>query len=424
MRYRNRIKIAPGLNINLSKTGVSATFGPRGANVNIGKQGAYLNTGIPGTGLYNRNKISDLAPKKITPGPNQTAVNVGMDLDENYEIIIEITDKDGKDLTTQAAINQMKRKPEYKQTLLQLYKNYHDKVNKETYEFTELHKLVIKPISDKEVQEKIKTLKLKKYTKIIFSLQKPMEESIKQQLEKESKEMFNSILFWKNKKRRKDYVSENLDINLNSALKDWTVEKNYFIESEIIKEKSINKQFQKEYEDLNESLNGISDFVILNFETILDEIDIKPEFFVDFDYDEKNKEFNIDLDLPEIEHLPTKKATLLKSGKISVKEKSLKQLNEEYAQCVSGLAFLIGGIAFMSSVAIDKVNISAYTQRIDKKDGYEKNDYIYSINFDRDNFSKINYKKIDPLEALSNFENKMAVSKSFIFKTIDPTIKC
>lgn len=57
-RYRKRIKIAPGVNVNVSKRGVSTSIGTRGASVNVGKNGAYLNTGIPGTGLYNRQKIS------------------------------------------------------------------------------------------------------------------------------------------------------------------------------------------------------------------------------------------------------------------------------------------------------------------------------------------------------------------------------
>ena len=57
-RYRKRIKIAPGIHVNFSKSGVSTTIGPRGASVNIGKSGTYLNTGIPGTGLYNRQKIT------------------------------------------------------------------------------------------------------------------------------------------------------------------------------------------------------------------------------------------------------------------------------------------------------------------------------------------------------------------------------
>jgi len=62
MRFRKSIKIAPGLKVNVSKSGVSGTVGVKGASVNVGKNGAYLNTGIPGTGIYNREKISGAAP--------------------------------------------------------------------------------------------------------------------------------------------------------------------------------------------------------------------------------------------------------------------------------------------------------------------------------------------------------------------------
>lgn len=57
-RFRKYIKIAPGVKLNISKSGVSTTFGGKGASINVGKNGAYLNTSIPGTGLYNRQKIS------------------------------------------------------------------------------------------------------------------------------------------------------------------------------------------------------------------------------------------------------------------------------------------------------------------------------------------------------------------------------
>jgi hypothetical protein len=57
MRFRKSIKIAPGLKLNLSKSGISSTFGGKGLSVNIGGKGAYLNTGIPGTGISNRTKI-------------------------------------------------------------------------------------------------------------------------------------------------------------------------------------------------------------------------------------------------------------------------------------------------------------------------------------------------------------------------------
>ena len=72
--FRKRIKIAPGIFINLSKSGASFTIGPKGANVNIGKNSAYVNTGIPGTGLYSRSKITHNT-KRSNTSPNQDLCN-------------------------------------------------------------------------------------------------------------------------------------------------------------------------------------------------------------------------------------------------------------------------------------------------------------------------------------------------------------
>ena len=61
--YRKRIKILPGVHLNVSKKGVSTTFGVRGASITTSKRGTYLNTSIPGTGIYKRQKISGGANK-------------------------------------------------------------------------------------------------------------------------------------------------------------------------------------------------------------------------------------------------------------------------------------------------------------------------------------------------------------------------
>lgn len=57
LRFQKRVKIAPGVRINLSRSGISTTVGAKGASVNIGKKGAYANLGLPGTGLSTRTKI-------------------------------------------------------------------------------------------------------------------------------------------------------------------------------------------------------------------------------------------------------------------------------------------------------------------------------------------------------------------------------
>lgn len=51
MRFQKRIKITPGVVVNLSKSGVSTSLGPTGAKFNIGNGRHHTTIGIPGTGL-------------------------------------------------------------------------------------------------------------------------------------------------------------------------------------------------------------------------------------------------------------------------------------------------------------------------------------------------------------------------------------
>ena len=51
LRLFRRIKIAPGITLNLSKSGLSASAGVRGARVTLGPRGVRRTVGIPGTGI-------------------------------------------------------------------------------------------------------------------------------------------------------------------------------------------------------------------------------------------------------------------------------------------------------------------------------------------------------------------------------------
>jgi tetratricopeptide (TPR) repeat protein len=51
-RFFKRVNIAPGMHVNLSKSGGSLSFGPRGAAVTVGARGVRATAGIPGTGMY------------------------------------------------------------------------------------------------------------------------------------------------------------------------------------------------------------------------------------------------------------------------------------------------------------------------------------------------------------------------------------
>lgn len=53
-RFRRRIRIARGLSLNISKSGISTSVGGRGATLNISKRGTRTTLGLPGTGLSYR----------------------------------------------------------------------------------------------------------------------------------------------------------------------------------------------------------------------------------------------------------------------------------------------------------------------------------------------------------------------------------
>ena len=59
IRFRRRLRVAPGVYINLNKHGLSTTIGKRGASLTLNSNGVYGNIGLPGTGLSYRTKLID-----------------------------------------------------------------------------------------------------------------------------------------------------------------------------------------------------------------------------------------------------------------------------------------------------------------------------------------------------------------------------
>ena len=59
-RFRKRIKIAPGISLNLSRSGVSTSLGGNGLTVNVGRGKMRTTVGISGTGIsYSTTSATD-----------------------------------------------------------------------------------------------------------------------------------------------------------------------------------------------------------------------------------------------------------------------------------------------------------------------------------------------------------------------------
>ena len=51
VRFRKSFKVAPGIKINVSKSGLSTSVGGKGLTANFGKKGTRVTAGLPGSGL-------------------------------------------------------------------------------------------------------------------------------------------------------------------------------------------------------------------------------------------------------------------------------------------------------------------------------------------------------------------------------------
>ncbi len=428
MRFRKRVKIMKGLSLNLSKSGVSLNAGVRGASVTIGKKGTYLNTGIPGTGLSNRTQIGNSSSSqqqnnRYAQIPDEK-VQVAIGLDDKGNPTLTITDSSGRQITDETILRRVKKSEKYKQSVNDLIGKKKTELDDETTKFINISKFTPEVFIESTIQDELKNLSPQIYTPQEYGVEIPTKELIALNLAVEAKQKVKKILFWKNKKLRENYVSEKLEQCLQEKIEEWTVAKNKFIEieteSKVVKDKEYYNEYVFQKRNLENILQGSVNYVNEKIEAILSDIILPVEFSVSYEYHPEYNQLKIDLDLPEIENMPQAKANILSSGKISIKQKTQKELKHEYAQCISGMAFYLGGTFFNISTNIKEILISGYSQRMNKANGILEDQYIYSLKLNRDKFPALNFENIDAIEAFSNFENHRSMSANYDFKTITP----
>lgn len=433
MRFRRRVRICKGLSLNFSGSGISMSMGVRGASVTVGKQGIYANYGIPGTGLYNRQKIasgSSLSTRTYSSSRStansyqhqKVTVNLKMSLDENNNPIV--ADANGNVITDENLLRAIRRSQGYKETFQRLSQDVYNEIADKNASFIEIYKHTERPVTEFSVTKALENIQPEEYEKNTFASIEPTVESVRSQLENEAKEKVTSLLFWTLKRKREQYVCTNLQERYNETHDSWSKEKKEFDEYEDGFKKEFDEQSRRECEEkkteLQNIFNGELNYVDNKIENILSQIELPVEFSIDYEYHPEECSIYIDLDLPEIEDMPNEVAKTLKSGKVSVKAKTQKQAALDYSTCVCGLAFFFSGMFFNVSTKIKQICISGYTQRLNKKTNVINNDYVFSVQFDRDTFSRIDYRNINPVEQIQRFPHLLNITASNVMKTINP----
>jgi hypothetical protein len=411
MRFQKRISLGKGLRLNLSKSGMGFSFGMPGFSTSIGPRGSFLNVGIPGTGLSNRIPLS--GQRNATHSSNHDFSKVSITMDGQGTL--SVRDEYGKPLDD-SLLRKLKRTDFYKETIKSLNQDLFNKIEKEKEDFIEIYKDTPKIVNDNDWLKELSRIEIEISNKKSYSYQEPTEEECRKKLLEDATKKIHSIFFWTNTRKRQDYVNEHLSEYFSEQISDYEKAKEVFNNDE---EKRIKDLLNQKSVLVEKILPGDTEFILNSMNILLQNFSLPIDFSLDYQLSPENI-LEIDIDLPEIEDLPHSKASILKTGKISIKNKTQTELKAEYAKCVCGLAFYFSGHFFNISPKISTIIVSGYTQRIEKKTGQMRDDYIFSIKVDRTKVEQINFKMIDPIESFKLFEHQLSLKTNFEMKTITP----
>lgn len=388
MRFRKSVRLAPGLRLNFSGSGASLTAGPRGASVSFGSRGVYLNSGIPGTGLYSRSRLAISARPAAQPAPpGKVSVKASVTVEDDGTVLFN--DADGNPLSD-SLTNRAKR--QHGEDIRRMLAEVCDRINAEREALATIHAFTPPP-------DDIPTL-----TPESFGLEEPTRP------EPHALGMLDRIFG-----RRAKFEAE-FEAALKGYerdLKEWEYKKATFLRAAAAKCAEFDSRLRTDVA-----------FMQQVFEDNLLDISWPRETAVSFQASDDGAAISIDVDLPEIEDLPSRVATLPDRGyKLRLKELKTKELQELYLRHVHAIGFRVIGEAFATLPAVMEVTLSAFTQRAAGSTGHVGDVYVYSVKMPRDGWSLLNFQNlsaIDPVATFERFYLRRKIGKSGRLEQIEP----
>lgn len=395
LRFRRSVRLAPGVRLNFSGSGISATVGGRGHSVNFGRRGTYLNAGIPGTGLYMRERIGGgghKAPVRVSQpvrrsAPQHVQMQVNIRLDESG--VLHFEDGNGNPLPDNLIKKAKTQQRDIIRGLLEKQaKDVNDAIGHvediglETPGPTEAPRFEPRTFEHAEPQQPIP--------------RKP------------------GILGWLFKAwvARTERLNDEAVVKFKADHDEWTKELQGFKFVETERKDYIERRIKTEPFAMEEFL-----------ENSFHEIHWPVEVEASFELDKDPTLLYLDAHLPEPSKLPHQRASVSDSRwNVSIKELSDKDRQQLYVRYAHGVGFRLVGEAFAALQTVNQIVISSFAEQPDPATGAKKTVCLYSAKVTRDGWSKISFsdlKNVEPAAALGAFEIRRKLSAAGVFSAVE-----
>lgn len=277
------------------------------------------------------------------------------------------------------------------------YKNAYNKVTmdmlhayeKENRRYTSMHREMTKVYGVSKYNKELMDLSPNKYQRKKFTMPKPTKANVEDDLRKEVS-FLNFDMTKSEKVSEKDYIRQHLNRLTEERQQGWQEACDLFNQIEDAREERENAKSFAEYQNIRnqkqEFIEGNEDTVKAALSAMCSSISVPYNIGMSYDYKKNAKLLDVELVFEDGVNVPNTKAVILASGKISIKNKQVKEMVSDKTQSTLSCVYYIAANMLNVSPNIQYLRSSVYDK--------DKHNPLLWVEFDRDVFARINPKMV------------------------------
>lgn len=316
---------------------------------------------------------------------NGGVATVQIDSYGNYEVLVN-----GKRFSSLE--NSAKRDPGYMSSVNDVSLQMVTAFEKRDAKYTAMHKNAIRVQKLDDCLKSIVELSPRQYEREQFPYSRPMREDVRRELEQEASIRYMD-LYDDMQKERATFVNENEKEALRIRLQAYEEVQSFFNDIQEGKAAIANAIFQQEYEqqkkEIEDFIAGEPHSTEKKIKSILEELAMPYRVEISCDYNQTQSRLNTDIELYGDMHIPTTKTHILTSGKISIKDRLIKEIEQFRTETIISMVYYVAASLFNASINIQKQCVTVWL------DG--KYEGILSVMFGRERFAKLSMRTVRPV---------------------------
>lgn len=294
-----------------------------------------------------------------------------------------------------------RRTAEYKNAYKKVSANMLHAYEAETRAYTSIHRNMPSIESVVKLKNDLMILAPQKYQRGRFTFDKPTKDDVEKDLLEEAKNINFDKTNTSGHVDVKLFVKEHINEMIEIRQHAWQEACNFFNKIEDAREERENAKFFAEYKTLynnkKEYLEGKESSVKQELLNLCGNISVPYNMSLSFAYSQTARVLEASVIVEDGISVPITKATILTSGKISIKNKLVRETITEKTNSVVSLTYFLAAHLFNTSPNVQYLRFSLYERN--------KQNPLLWVEFERDKFSRTRPKMVDVISDILGYPN-------------------